>query len=112
MCLSRRVEARSYQTTFLPERSEARREASLDSAYGDVDMSAAKGTGSFNERLTDVLNRVADPMANCVFMGPTALDFSMLKGPLIPSSEQKLLSAWKERDLSAFYAAQRSNRYR
>lgn len=65
------------------------------------------------EELRNVLNGHADLMANCLFLGPTALDFSMLPDSgMVPASEAKQLKAWKARDLASFYVEQRSNKYR
>jgi hypothetical protein len=59
-----------------------------------------------------VINRPAsETNPNAVNIGPTAVDFSMLPGILVPESEAKLMKRWAAQDLSRFYAEQRSNRY-
>lgn len=106
------MEARDSQRDSPLRRSEAQARppgrASLDT---DRQTSLPIDRSQFaNESLTNVLNRLADPIASCIYVGPTAFDYSMLSGPLVPPSESKLMAQWKERDLSAYYSELRSNR--
>lgn len=57
----------------------------------------------------DMPARVAQ--GNEVFLGPTAVDYSMLPAhALVPAGEAKQLRRWAEQDLADFYREQRSNR--
>jgi hypothetical protein len=58
--------------------------------------------------LTNTIGLVCDPVADCVFIGPTKLDFSMLshKGCVAPN-EPDLIKQWKEEDLTSYYRSLR-----
>ena len=67
--------------------------------------------------LIDVQNK---PAALCqrplggdgFYIGPTAIDHSMLPSPVDHKRESVLLKNWKNQDLAAHYRVQRSNKFR
>ena len=53
------------------------------------------------------------PMANAVFLGPSAIDMRIgAPKDLRTPREGKLISQWKSEDLAAYYRDQRRNKYR
>ena len=64
--------------------------------------------------LINVINRPAcEAMGNEVYIGPTAVDFSMLKDTArVPTTEKELIKEWRESDLAKFYFDQGQSRWR
>lgn len=57
--------------------------------------------------LTFVIDRRADPSANAMFVGPTAIDFGMLdRAALNDQREARLFKLWEAEDLDRHYKGQ------
>ncbi len=66
------------------------------------------------ETFINITNQPADVcyQANANFIGPTAVDFSMLPVETrISDKERKLLNGWKKQDLGNYYKSLKSNYY-